>query len=184
MRFFDAAPSHTDPWRLLAWVAVALIGALLAQAWFARVPELMLAQSIFLVSCVALLLVMRELPGLLALLVVLAALANGAGGAFDWFDRIVWFDEAVHTYSCFAGLAAIGWLWAFKHPERHGSLVAFCAGLGLVLGIAWEMVEGVLGDLEFVDTATDLVFDVVGATLGGVLAKVMLDPRGMAMRRR
>jgi hypothetical protein len=173
MRHLDPAASHPDPWRALAWVAVALIGALLAHAWFTRMPELMLAQSIFLVSCVALLLVMRELPGLLALLVVLAALANGAGGAFQWFDGIVWFDEAVHTYSCFAGLAAIGWLWASRHPERRASLVAFCAGLGLVLGIGWEMVEGVLGDLEFVDTATDLVFDVVGATLGGVLARAL-----------
>lgn len=161
---------RTDLWRPLAWAGVLLIAALLAMALKAQQPALVLAMSIFLAATLAIQLLLKRLPGLLAFLLVLAALLNGAGGAFEWFESVWWYDEAVHTYTGFAGLAAIGWLYAHERRRPLAFLVGWCAAMGLALGIGWEVIEGLVGDLEAVDTVTDILLDTAGAALGGWLA--------------
>jgi hypothetical protein len=132
------------------------------------------ALAIFLVATLAIVLLIRRLPALLRFLLVFAALLSGAGGAFDWFEGYVWYDELVHTYTGFAGLLAIGYLYARDRPELRVNLVRWCVVMGLALGIGWEVVEELGGDLEFWDTLSDLVLDTVGAALGGVAARRVL----------
>lgn len=173
---------------MLTWAGVLLIAALLAKAWIARQPNLVWAMGIFLVATLALQLLRNRLPGSFIFMLVLAALLNGAGGTYDWFNVYAWFDESVHTYTGFAGMAAIGHVWAgdgdARGERRRERLVWWCAGLGLVLGIGWEVIEEVIGDLEFWDTASDLVLDTIGAALGGLFARHALRVSPPAARPR
>lgn len=155
---------------MLAWVGVLLIAALLALVWMAGRSALVWALGIFLVASLGIQLLKDKLPSLFIFLLVLAALLNGAGGTFDWFNAYPWFDELVHVYTGFAGLSAIGYLHALNVNPGRAQLVGWCAGMGLALGIGWEMIEGLVGDLGFVDTLSDLVLDTAGAALGGLFA--------------
>lgn len=162
-------------WRLLAWAATAALAALLVVVWTAGHAVLVWSLVIFLAATLGVLRLRPVLPDLFACLLVLAALANAAGGAFAWFETIAWYDEAVHAFTGLAGLAAIGWLAARTRDDRRRVLVAWCAALGLLLGIGWEVVEGLVGDLEWRDTVSDLVLDTLGAALGGLAARRGLD---------
>jgi len=65
-------------------------------------------------------------------------------------------------------------------------LVLTIAGLGLVLGTLWEFAEWVYGGLDLPrselhrtftkwDTLMDLVMDLLGAAVAGILSLVMID---------
>jgi hypothetical protein len=170
MPFTASIPLRSDPWRALAWAGVLLIATLLVRVWQAQRPELVLAMLVFLASTVAVQLFLRQLPSLFALMLVVAALLSAGGGVFHWFESVRWYDEAVHAYTGFAGMGAIGYLYARTRSLRRSTLVWWCTGMGLGLGIGWEVIEELVGDLEMVDTATDLVLDTLGAALGGAFA--------------
>lgn len=178
-----AALLRSPVWRLLAWAAAAGLAALLVVVWTARHAVLVWSLAIFLAAALGVLRLRPVLPDLFACLLVLAALLNAAGGAFTWFETIAWYDEAIHAFTGFAGLAAIGWLAARRRDDRRRMLVPWCAGLGLVLGIGWEVIEGLVGNLAWRDTLSDLVLDTVGAALGGLAARRALELRGTSRAR-
>ena len=115
----------------------------------------------------------KRLPAIFTLLFVTAGVINAAGYIFSLWKTPVWFDEAVHFYTSFTVAAAIGWLLlsrtsanAAGHPVRFTAAVA---GLGLVLGIAWEIFEwiiGIIGTRQ--DTIMDLIMDTLGAIAAGM----------------
>jgi hypothetical protein len=170
-------PSH-DLWRAFAWIGVALIAGLLAFAWASGERDLILAMAIFLAATLAVQLLVKQLPSMFAFLLVVVALVNGAGGSFGWFESFRWYDEGVHLYSGFAGMAAIGCLYARGRHLRCAAFVAWCTGMGLALAIGWEIIEGLMGDLEAIDTTTDVMLGTTGAALGGWFAwRVVVQPR-------
>jgi hypothetical protein len=162
-------------WHLLAWLGVATIAGVLAVVWTAQQTKMTWALGIFLVSSLGIQSLKGRLPSLFIFMLVSVALLNGSGGAFEWFDGYVWFDEFVHTYTGFAGLAAIGFLYARDSEARRVKLVAWCAGMGLALGIGWEIVEALGGELGLVDTLSDIALDTLGAALGGLFARHALS---------
>lgn len=172
-----------DPWRALAWAGVFLIATLAVRVWQAQRPELVLALLVFLASTAAVQLFLRQLPSLFAFMLVVAALLSACGGVFHWFESVRWYDEAVHAYTGFAGMGAIGYLYARTRSPRRSALVWWCSGMGLLLGIGWELIEELVGDLEMVDTASDLVLDTLGAALGGAFAWKALQQTGAPDRR-
>ena len=98
-------------------------------------------------------------------LLATAAFINAAGYVLTlWHDETV-FDEVVHFFTSFAAVAAIGRLalemdWLSCTASRWIGLLA----LGIVLGVAWEAVEymiGIIGSKH--DTLMDLLMDVAGA---------------------
>ena len=165
----DRSPLDASAWRWIAWTGVLLIAGLLMRSWMVQNTPMTWALAIFLVAGLGTMAIAR-LPSLLTLLLVLVALLNGAGGAFDWFETYRGFDKLVHFYSGFAGLAAIGYLYARDKTLSRARLVGWCAAMGLALGIGWEIIEELLGELEFVDTFFDIVVDTLGAALGGLFA--------------
>ncbi|MEJ7929900.1 hypothetical protein WG922_07940 [Ramlibacter sp. AN1015] len=167
-RHTPRSPLDAGAWNLLAFLGVLLIAALLSMVWQAQQTTMTWALGIFLVAGTAILLL--KVPSLFRFLLVLSALLNGAGGTFGWFEDYAWFDEFVHAYSGFAGLSAIGLLYARDVRRTRAHLVWWCTGMGLALGIGWEMVEGMMGELGFMDTVSDLVMDTIGAALGGLFA--------------
>lgn len=106
-------------------------------------------------------------------LVAAAALVNAAGYLLTlWHDETV-FDEAVHLYTSFAVMAALGWLASGRPPFPHSAPPwwAFVVS-GLILGLAWEVIEwiaGIIGGRR--DTAMDLAMDTLGAAAAAALVQ-------------
>ncbi len=174
----DLAPVwNARGWRYAAWVMVVGLSALLVHTAANGVTVMALGLAVFVAASLAVLMGMRRLPEALCCLLVAAALFNGAGGAFHWMDGVAWYDEVAHATTGFAGLAAIGYLYALDRVERRATLVRWCIAMGLVLGVGWEVVEGIAGDLERWDTLSDVALDVVGAAFGGIAARRMLGDR-------
>ncbi|MBL0420278.1 hypothetical protein JI739_07975 [Ramlibacter sp. AW1] len=162
---------HGQAWQVLGWAGVGAIASLLVLTLARQQWAMTVSLAVFLAASWGIVGLLSRLPSFLRFLLVLVALLNGAGGTFDWFETHAWFDELVHTYGGFAGLAAIGYLHARDSEAKQDWLVAWCVGMGLALGIGWEVLEGLMGDLEFVDTLTDIIADTVGAALGGAFAR-------------
>lgn len=116
-----------------------------------------------------------KLPAIFDLLFVLAGLINAAAYVFELWRTPVWFDEAVHFYTSFTIMAAIGWL-AFRRTRlntagRSLRFVVAVTGLGILLGIFWELFEwtiGIIGSTS--DTITDLLMDSLGAIVAGLFS--------------
>ena len=118
-------------------------------------------------------------------MLAVALLADAAGSIFNLYAEFWWFDEALHFFSSFAitlvlALYAYGALLTGR--RRHEVLLVLTiAGLGVALGVLWEMVEwgfdlvepgNVIRDKA--DTMTDLVLDAAGGLLAGILSLIML----------
>lgn len=114
-----------------------------------------------------------RLPILFGLSVAVAAAVNGAGYVFTLWHEETAFDEIVHAYTGFAGMAAIG--WAMFHGRLLAGwpsawLVAAMLGIGLLLGIAWEGFEALIGIIgSRRDTLIDLAMDMAGALIAAAL---------------
>lgn len=114
-----------------------------------------------------------RLPSIFTLLFVLAGLVNAVGYVLNLWRTPYWFDEAVHFYTSFTAVAAIGWLLfsrtsmnAGRHPVRFALAVT---GIGIVLGLLWEVFEwtiGIIGSPS--DTMIDLLMDTLGAVAAGL----------------
>lgn len=100
-----------------------------------------------------------------------AVLVNAAGYLFNlWHDETI-FDEAVHFYTSFAVVAALGRLAVEKDwlPSGASRWLALPA-LGMIMGLAWEAFEymiGIIGSRH--DTLMDLAMDGAGALLATAL---------------
>jgi hypothetical protein len=116
-----------------------------------------------------------RLPSLFTLLFLLAALVNTSGYLFDLWKTPLWFDEFVHAFTSFTIAAAIGWVALARtrmRAEANGwKLTLAVTGIGLVLGIVWEVFEWIIGIIGSpADTVVDLIMDSIGALLAGIFA--------------
>lgn len=168
---FGSDLAHDRSWNTLAWLGVALQAAalvfvLLSQRWGGA-----WSIQIFLILSVVFLLLDERLPKLISFIVVVASIINAGGWAWNWYDRFVWFDEFIHTFSSFTLMSAMGavaWTrgWGNAVPGT-GRFVVWSAVVGLGLGILWEIAESLFLNLRVLDTIVDLVVDTIGAALAG-----------------
>lgn len=118
-------------------------------------------------------------------LLAVALLADAASSIFNLYAKFWWFDETLHFSSSFAitlvlALYAYGALLTGR--RRHEVLLVLTiTGLGVALGVLWEMIEWVFdlvepGDVirNKTDTMTDLVLDAAGGLSAGILSVRML----------
>lgn len=168
-------------WLVLSWAGVAAFAAwLLTLVLAARWPELRMASCFFL-PLLLLLLVPHGLPPLLLAVGTGCFLVSAAGWALDWYSHLWWFDVVLHALNPFAlTTASMFMLWKAEllSVRRPGRFVLWSAGLGLVLGIVWELFEVTFLVLTWADTLQDLVMDTAGAALGGWFAAWMIRVRG------
>lgn len=170
---------NSGAWRALAWGGIVLQAIALVVVWqLARWNGLWVIGG-FLAASLVFMLMQDRLPSLLSLLVVLAALLNAGGWAWNWYDQFVWFDEFIHCFTAFVGLAALGHvLWRSGHIRAEPGTAGFVLRIGLLglgLGIAWEIAEAFFLNLHVTDTSVDLLVDTIGAALGGVLAGWVIE---------
>ena len=119
---------------------------------------------------------MSEFRLLLAQLLLLIPLSVTTWLAVEYFLywRIWWLDIPMHFFGgMWAGLCG---LWLIARRGNPASLLS-CLAFALFIGIAWEVFEyseGIAASYHFsypFDTAKDIVLDLLGATLGWILAK-------------
>lgn len=105
-------------------------------------------------------------------LLMLAVAVNAGGYLLGlWHDETL-FDEAVHAYTSFAVMAAVGTALVRRRLVRaftNRIYLAFAA-IGLLLGLLWEAVEWTMGIIGGrTDTLLDLSMDTVGALAAAAL---------------
>lgn len=170
-----------------AWACGIVLGAALAGClWLVLGGEALrsLGPAAIAVTAAAALLARRILPAAFGLLLTVAVAVNAAGYVLTlWHERTA-FDEIVHAFTSFAGMAAIGWL-VLKRRMRPGLALLWQAlAIGLVIGVAWEGFEwaiGIIGSRR--DTAIDLLMDGVGALLAAMLLLWLAKHRHGSPRR-
>jgi hypothetical protein len=129
-------------------------------------------------AAVAIFMLATNLPSVFGLIAAVTAFVNaGAYAAGYW--GLPLYDEAVHTYTGFAVSSVFGYVLAHRrdwHPNAHAwafgvAVVTF----GLGAGILWEMLEMLVLDLRWWDTATDLIADTVGAFIAALFVAWKLN---------
>jgi hypothetical protein len=80
-------------------------------------------------------------------LLAVALLADAASSIFELYVKFWWFDEALHFFSSFAITSVLA-LYAYgalsTGRRRHEVLLVLTiTGLGVALGVLWEMIEWV-----------------------------------------
>ncbi len=109
------------------------------------------------------------------------------GEAFDFYERVWWWDIALHGTSAI-GFGLIGFLFIFMlfegdrfaAPPSAMAFIAFC--VAMTIGTLWEVFEFLMdhwfglhmqkSGLD--DTMTDLMIDAGGATIGAVAGYIYL----------
>jgi NAD/NADP transhydrogenase beta subunit len=116
----------------------------------------------------------EQIPPFHGFLLSLAVAVNGAGYTMTLWHEETLFDEIVHAFTTFAGLAAIGWALVRRGGKLARSRAALSwslLGLALMLGLLWEVFEywiGIIGTPK--DTAIDLAMDMIGACAAAALS--------------
>jgi hypothetical protein len=184
IRPLPGASIDAGGWIVLSWTGVLVFaGALATLVLLERWDELRIATCFFL-PLVAVMLMPHGLPNFLVAGIVGCFLVSAAGWAWDWYGRFWWFDVALHALNPLVIMAAsMFMLWKAKlmaHAPRRGLFVLWSTGIGLALGIGWELFEYTYLPLTWPDTILDLVMDTAGSALGGWLAIWLIDRRGLA----
>ncbi len=165
--FFNYPAFTWACWALLAAAQACLIWAGAESHW----GDVIALTAISLVIA-AILYTRSKLPSFFGFMLAVAAAVNGAGYALQlWHDETL-FDEIVHAFTTFAGMAAIG--WSLRDNDRLAAspvrLLSSVIAIGLALGVLWEVFEwaiGIIGRPK--DTAIDLLMDAVGAVAAAAM---------------
>jgi hypothetical protein len=117
----------------------------------------------------------RPYPWLADLLVTVPAFSDLLGNRLDLYDRVVWFDDAMHlasTAALSAGVLVLAGADAAPFRQRLQLSVA----AGMTLSLVWELWEFYAfvtrsgeAPTAYADTLGDLALGWVGAVLAAVL---------------
>lgn len=117
----------------------------------------------------------RPYPWLADLLVTVPAFSDLLGNRLDLYDRVVWFDDAMHLAST-AALSAGVLLLAGADAASFRQRVQLAVAVGVTLSLVWEVWEFYAfvtrsgeAPTAYADTLGDLVLGWVGAVLAAVL---------------
>jgi hypothetical protein len=170
---------------VLVWNACGMMVLALVAFWLGRWSIAIVALATFALSLVPVLLAERlqiilPLPLLVGTSLFIFA-SIFLGEAFDFYERVWWWDLALHGTSAI-GLGLVGFLFVFMlfegdrfaAPPLALGLISFC--FAVTIGSIWEIFE-YLADLTLGlnmqksgvnDVMTDIIINTVGAAVAGV----------------
>jgi len=156
---------------------LAALGVLAVVALVTRTRLDALTLAGFAIGAGAWIRIMRRLPPLVHLMLAVAALLNAAGYAWDLWQRITLYDDAVHGFTIFAltlplGLLASGSRLALSQGRRL-EYVLVVASFGIAVGALWEVAEWAFDLVQpsnVIQGKTDTIIDIIMDTIGALLA--------------
>jgi hypothetical protein len=165
----DSAVYRTAAWLGVAALAVSLLVLAALGRW---VGVLILVP--FLVVSIVFIRFEPRLPHLFDALFAWAAVINAAGYAWNLYDVVPLYDEAVHFVTTFAVTLTFGFLTfdQVRHAFREHPLLflVVITSFGLAVGVLWELFEWTFGFIGPIpDTMLDFVLDGSGALLAAAL---------------
>lgn len=123
----------------------------------------------------------RSYPHGTDICIVLPFLMDTAGNTFDLYDRVVWFDDALHLLTWVPWVVAFGLLLHYAPPLPRWAHFGLVVGFGAVTHILWELGEYITfirfsRELAsaYTDTLGDLALSLTGSTIGAVLCVTAL----------
>ena len=112
-----------------------------------------------------------DLPPVFDLIAALTGLVN-AGAYVAGLWELPYYDEAVHTFTGFAVSSVFAYVLAQRpgwRPRENPWAFPFAVvAFGIVARIVWEVLECFVLNLQWWDTATDLVADTIGAIIAAI----------------
>lgn len=118
----------------------------------------------------------RPYPHGLDLCLVLPFLFDTAANALDLFDRIGWFDDAMHLVNWVPWVVAFGLVLHYAPALPRWAHFGLVLGFGAVTHIMWELGEYVAFirnspelATAYTDTLGDLLLSLVGSVIGSAL---------------
>ncbi len=107
----------------------------------------------------------------------MAVLAATVGLVFGFYEKLWWFDEAVHTHFVFSltlTLALYAYGVVLTGARDHGLLLVLAiACIGIALGVLWEVAEWVYDEVvqpNIIYGKTDTIIDLFMDLIGGIAA--------------
>ncbi len=188
------ALKHQSRITYLIWsgLGVEVLAALLTGRWTAAfVAGRTLALSmapLFMASRLHI----RLPPSIVALAVVFVFATIFLGEAFDFYERLWWWDIALHGFSA-VGFGIAGFLFVFilfegdTYAAPAWAMGLLAASIGVTIGALWEIFEFSM-DQAFglnmqksglPDTMGDLIVDVIGASFGGTMGALYLKGKAL-----
>ena len=109
------------------------------------------------------------------------------GEAFDFYERFAWWDMVLHGGSAM-GFGIVGFLFAFvlfegdKYAAPPWALAFIGFTVAMTIGATWEIFEFGMDQIfglnmqksGLMDTMGDLIVDMIGAALGGLMGFLYL----------
>jgi hypothetical protein len=201
-------PYHGRMWTRRPWkalraqpLAVQLIWAVLlvefgVALWERQWPVAGVAAITFVLTLLPMLIVNRmdiRLPTAFLVGITLFIFATiFLGEAFDFYNRYAWWDLVMHAGSAI-GFGLLGFLFVlmlfegdrYAAPAWALALIAFC--FAVTIGALWEVFEFAMDQLVglnmqksgLVDSMSDLIVDVLGASIGALAGYFNLKGRSM-----
>jgi len=133
----------------------------------------------------------RPYPHALDLCLVLPFLLDTAGNTLDLFDRVGWFDDAMHVVNWIPWVAAFGLALHYAPALPRWAHFGLVIGFGAVTHIVWELGEYVAFIRDspelataYTDTLGDLLLSLTGSVIGATLVATVLWGTGSAAARR
>ncbi|TML09356.1 MAG: hypothetical protein E6G39_16335 [Actinobacteria bacterium] len=121
-------------------------------------------------------------PYLIDIFVGLPFLIDTAGNAANFYDRIDWWDDAMHFVTWVPWVLAFGLAVRRRPNLRRFDVAAITIGFGAATHIVWELLEYVAFIRDnpneyqsaYRDTMGDLTMSLLGSITGGVLVATAL----------
>jgi hypothetical protein len=127
----------------------------------------------------------RPYPWVADLLATVPAFSDVLGNRFDLYDRVVWFDDAMHLVATGALAAAVLVLAGADAAPFHRR-VQLSVAAGVTLSLVWELWEFyafVTRSSEAPTAYADTLGDLALGWVGAVLAAVLVGASGRSGRR-
>jgi len=111
----------------------------------------------------------KPFPVSLVFLIIFIAVVNGLAYEFSWYWRIPWLDMPMHFLGGFwVGSVAL-LFYSSTASKQFLQMLLFSVFSAILIGVLWELFEFnvdtitiALGQNGVLDTASDLIFDILG----------------------
>jgi len=131
-------------------------------------------------------------PSIISVAVAFVFATLFLGEVFDFYERLWWWDIALHGLSA-VGFGIAGFLFVFilfegdRYAAPPWAMGLLAASIGIMIGVLWEIFEFAMDQTFGMnmqksglrDTMGDLIVDVIGSGVGGIMGALYL--RGKAL---